>query len=121
VIRGAIIHLQGKLPVVADLAAPPARTDLGVVCTNLRTRDGKRPTFIDDQQGWFLIPMHEITIVELPRDAFDGADDAPIELGSGNGNPVRSLVPSGRNRASDEVDLAPLEPDEELLERIRQL
>jgi hypothetical protein len=122
VIRDVVIHLQGKLPVVGDLPALPAPTDQAVLCTNLRTRDGKKPTFIDDTKGWFLIPMHEVTIVELPADAMQ-TSGPPIQLGGG--------VASSGGEASEadeqaldpfgELDSEPLEPDEDLLARIRQL
>ena len=113
-IRNVVIHLAGKLPVLADLRAVPAPNDVTVLCTNLRTRDGKRPSYIEDGGAWFLLPMHEVTIIELPADALETAAattaDEPIQLPSG---PMAE--------PADELDTAPLETDEELLARIRQL
>jgi hypothetical protein len=120
VIRDVVIHLQGKLPVVGDLPNLPSATDQAVLCTNLRTRDGKKPSFIDETHGWFLIPMHEVTIVELPADALQ-ASGAPIELGAGGALAVGSGLPTDDPDPFDELDTEPLEPDEDLLARIRQL
>ena len=101
------------------MRAAPRSTDQGVICTNMRTRDGKQPSFIEDSAGWFLVPMHEITIIELPVDAYDASSD-PIALGTG-------LADNGHHRgdapreAAAELDTSPLEPDEDLLARIRDL
>ena len=37
-----------------------------VRCTNIRTVDGKRPTFISDPKGTFVFPWHLIRLLELP-------------------------------------------------------
>ena len=119
-IRAAIIHLQGKLPVVADLRAAPRSSDQGVICTNMRTRDGKQPSFIEDSSGWFLIPMHEITVIELPVDAYDASNE-PIALGSGIAEGSHHDRADGHHQPADELDTSPLETDEDLLARIRDL
>lgn len=120
-IRNVVIHLQGKLPVVGDLPALPAVTDQAMLCTNLRTTDGKRPSFIEDTHGWFLIPLHEVTIVELPADAL-AASGAPIELGAGAkdapGGSSLALIAEAADPFAD-LDGEALEPDEDLLARIR--
>ncbi|HEY7598738.1 MAG TPA: hypothetical protein VH741_02335 [Candidatus Limnocylindrales bacterium] len=125
-IHNAVIHLAGKLPVLADLRAAPSPSDQALLCTNLRTRDGKKPSFIDDTNAWFLIPIHEVTILELPEDTFDPSVDAA---------PPAADAPQRRRPKPTESDLgvvmlgpgpepdygAPLEPDEDLLARIRAL
>jgi hypothetical protein len=117
VIRNAIIHLQGKLPVLADLRAAPTALDHGLLCTNLRTRDGKRPSFIDDPQAWFLIPIHEVTILELPVGSLEATVDAPAAA-NGHAEDLRVVM---LGAGDDPGGADPLEPDEDLLARIRQL
>lgn len=98
-IRGAIIHLLDEQPLLADLAAPPAATDTLLVCTNLRTLDGKRPIFVDGGDSTFGISWRQIRFVEIPAGA---TEDEAI---SGAGEAVAE---------------APLELDEEFLRRIRE-
>ena len=59
VIRDAVLHLTGKLPLLVDLHAPPAAGDVSLLATNVRTRDGKRPTFAENTDSWFVIPLRE--------------------------------------------------------------
>ncbi len=47
VLRNVVIHLNNEQPVLADLFGIPSPRDVAIVCTNLRTPDGKRPVFID--------------------------------------------------------------------------
>ena len=42
-IRNAIIHVQNEQPLLADLYEMPSALDQGLLCTNLRMLDGKRP------------------------------------------------------------------------------
>jgi hypothetical protein len=119
VIRDAVIHLSGKLPLLADLHAVPGPTDLTVLCTNLRTRDGKRPTFVEDTQAWFVIPMREVTIIELPIGGVDPRSGEEIEAAPLTGREL--TVSTAADEASDDEDDSSLEPDEDLLARIRQL
>ena len=44
-IRDAVIHLLSEQPVIADLFEMPSPGDVTLLCTNLRTKDGKRPVF----------------------------------------------------------------------------
>ena len=132
-IRNAVIHLQGKLPVVVDLRQAPSSSDTALVCTNLRTRDGKKPSFIEETNAWFLIPMHEVTILELPAGSLDETADAPAPGGrrsreARNGHAAER--PAGGADGPGVVMLGPgpdpldgqaIEPDEDLLARIRSL
>src|SRR5688572_17964082 len=43
----AILHLLNDQPLLVDLLEEPKPGDLTVVCTNVKTVDGKRPVFID--------------------------------------------------------------------------
>ena len=64
-IRDAVIHMQGEQPLVADLPALPTVSDACLVCTNLRTLDGKRPVFVDATGSTFIIPLQHIRFIEV--------------------------------------------------------
>jgi hypothetical protein len=102
VVRGAVIHLNNEQPVVADLFDFPTARDVAVVCTNMRTQDGKRPIFIDHTESVFVIPLAFVRFIELPGAlAAEEADGGP-----------------GRSRSSAPVE-SEIEIDEEFLRRIR--
>jgi hypothetical protein len=105
VVRNAVIHLNNEQPVVADLFEFPTARDVAVVCTNMRTQDGKRPVFIDQASSIFVIPLAYVRFIELPRDA--GQDGG--ETGPGG---VRSRPAAAPAEAEIEID-------EEFLRRIR--
>jgi hypothetical protein len=111
VIRNVVIHQAGQLPVVADIRELPAPGDANIICTNMRTVDGKRPTFVDHMDSWFLIPMLTVRFIEVPKSAMAGAgqedDFAPEEV-------LEMAEP-------EPVDEGPAEPDEDLLARIRNI
>ena len=99
---------------IADLFEMPASADLGLRCTNLRTMDGKRPVFVDDQHSFFFFPYLNIRFVEIP----------PASLGrTAIACPSRSgLAP--RRRLGRDRSTAPeedLEIDEDFLRRIREV
>ncbi len=120
-IRDAVIHMQNEQPLVCDLREMPDARDLGLLCTNLRLVDGRKPTFIDATDSWFVIPYHIIRFVELPLSS--------VEAGE------RLALPAGRivERSDDEEDEEDLEDgedadegelddaSEELLQRIREV
>ncbi len=78
-IRGVILHMQGEQPLRADIEALPTPSDACLVCTNLTDLSGKRPSFIDHTDSWFLIPLLHIRFVEIPSGAVarDGAEPEP--------------------------------------------
>ena len=57
VVPNVIIHLLNDLPIVADVQALPSGADRNVRCTNVRTVDGKRPSFVHDPSSTFVFPM----------------------------------------------------------------
>ena len=98
----AILHLLNDQPLVVDLLEEPKSTDLTVVCTNVKTVDGKRPVFIDFSTSTFVFPMAMVRFVEIPR-AVDEADRAaPSAIGA------------------DAEDSEDLEIDEDFLRRVRE-
>jgi hypothetical protein len=108
-IRNVVIHQAGQLPVVADLKALPATGDANLLCTNLRTADGKVPTFIDDRNSWFVIPLLTVRFLEVPRASM---------VEAGESEPEPELVVEDGQAVGEE---APSDPDPDLLARIRNL
>ncbi|HEX5451541.1 MAG TPA: hypothetical protein VFW86_04055, partial [Candidatus Limnocylindrales bacterium] len=53
-------------PVVADLLSDPQTGDMSIICTNVRTLDGRRPVFIDATDSTFVFPYAGIRFVEIP-------------------------------------------------------
>ena len=98
----AILHLLNDQPLVVDLLEEPKSTDLTVVCTNVKTVDGKRPVFIDFSSSTFVFPMAMVRFVEIPREA-DEADRARL-----------STTSAGDEESED------LEIDEDFLRRVRE-
>jgi hypothetical protein len=103
-IRGAIVHLLNEQPILVDLLAMPAASDTGLVCTNLRTLDGRKPIFIEHQGSTFFFPYLHIRFIEVPGETEGGVVPAP--------SPAAASAPS----PAEEEDL---EIDEDFLRRIR--
>ena len=70
-IRNAVIHLLNEQPVLADLFEMPQALDQGLLCTNLRTMDGKRPVFVERQRRRLLLPVSPRSVPRDP-DRLDG-------------------------------------------------
>ncbi len=100
-IRGAVLHLLGEQPLLADLQSLPGPGDTCVVCTNVRLTSGKRPPWVDRKESWFMFPMTQLRFVEIPPEAMGrAAEGALIEREPGD--------------IEQELEL-----DEDLLRRIR--
>ncbi len=106
-IRDVVLHLSGEQPLLCDVREMPDPSDGGIMCTNLRTIDGKKPIYIDHTDSWFLFPFHLIRFVELPL--------ASVEAAS-----VLAL-PAGRIVDPNAPDEEELDAQEELLQRIREV
>ena len=60
---------------VADLYEAPSSGDVGLRCTNLRLKNGKRPVFVDDIGSIFFVPYLHIRFLEIPhRSGITGGD-----------------------------------------------
>lgn len=106
-IRDAVIHMQGEQPLMADLPELPSAGSVCLVCTNLRTVDGKRPVFIDRGDHTFVIPLNHIRFIEIADQApRPDADQHPEE------DEVLQL-PAGED--------AELALDEDFLRRVREV
>ena len=68
----AILHLLNDQPLIAELFVDPKASDAAVICTNLRTIDGKKPVFIDFANSTFAFPMAAIRFIEVLRTGEDG-------------------------------------------------
>lgn len=119
VIRDAVIHMNNEQPLVCDVREMPATSDVGLLCTNLRLVDGRKPTFIDAIDSWFLIPYHIIRFVELPL--------ASVEAGERLALPPGPIVAHGEDEedgddgpGTDDEELLD-DASEELLQRIREV
>ena len=112
VLRNVVIHLNNEQPVLADLFDLPSPRDVAVLCTNLRTPDGKRPVFIDQTESIFLLPLAHIRFIEMPR----AADRDSADPGAGP-------AARGRHRTASPASVpeADLEIDEDFLRRIRDV
>jgi hypothetical protein len=67
VIRNVCIHVENEQPLLCDLFDLPTQADAGLVCTNVRSMDGKRPVFIDQSASTFFFPYHVIRFLEIPE------------------------------------------------------
>ena len=105
------IHLANDLPVLVDLEGMPEPGDRIIRCTNVRTIDGKRPPFVHDAHSTFLLPLHIVRVIEVPRMSDSSAvatqDDEELYRGS---HPV-----------APEPEIDDEEAEEDLLARIRQI
>ncbi len=108
VVRNAVIHINNEQPVLADLYDFPSPRDVAVLCTNMRTPDGKRPVFIDDTNAIFVLPLAYIRFIEIPAQA-----------GSDGDEPSTAPRSTGRHRPAEPAPEAELEIDEDFLRRIR--
>jgi hypothetical protein len=105
-IRNAIIHIHNEQPLLADLYETPKALDQGLLCTNLRMLDGKRPVFIERSDSAFFFPYLHIRFVEI----MPGSSGLP-ELGDASAE-------AEPEAAADEAEL---ELDEDFLRRIREV
>jgi hypothetical protein len=106
VIRNAIVHLLSEQPVTADLLEAPKPGDALLICTNMRTLDGKRPVFIEQVGSTFVLPYIHIRFIEiLPERQHVAGEEAGTAAERGAPEPPPD---------------ADLEIDEDFLRRIRE-
>jgi hypothetical protein len=72
----AVVHLLNDQPVVAELLGDPQAGDQTLLCTNVRTLDGKRPVWLDRVDSTFVFPYAGIRFVEIPSGAASRGDMA---------------------------------------------
>ena len=90
-------------PLAVDLLEEPKPSDQSIVCTNVKTIDGKRPVFIDFSSSTFVFPVTMLRFLEIPQEAAEANATRPILAGAGE---------------DDEAE--DLEIDEDFLRRVRE-
>ena len=105
-IRNVIIHVQNEQPLMADLYEMPSALDQGLLCTNLRMLDGKRPVFIEKSDSAFFFPYLHIRFIEIM---------------AGSSGLLELSEPGSATEKEELVDEADLELDEDFLRRIREV
>jgi hypothetical protein len=132
-IRGVILHLHGEQPMKADIESLPTAADAGLLCTNLRTLEGRKPVSTEYLDSVFLLPYNIIRFIEIPRAAIHEAGlDYDLPPSPATLPASATAVPEGVNvvvtpppagsspDVTEDDDLEHLAPDEELLRRIRE-
>jgi hypothetical protein len=111
----------------------PSASDAGLLCTNVRSLDGKRPVFIDSMTATFFFPYHIVRFLEIPEGAVDprrfddavrspgNAADAGVAAGMDAMNRLPVVVGSAGEQGSDGDAEVDLEIDEDFLQRIRDI
>ena len=117
-IRNAVLHLHNEQPLLADLPTSPAPGDTALICTNLRTLDGKRPFFVDSSASTFVFPLVHLRFVEVPAAAAAPAPRGEAAPGETTDVPAAPALPAA---AGGPAEVDDLELDEDLLRRVREL
>lgn len=99
----AILHLMNDQPLAVDLLEEPKPSDQSVVCTNVKTIDGKRPVFIDFSSSTFVFPIAMVRFVEIPTETAEADGSRPL------------MAALGDDDESDELEI-----DEDFLRRVRE-
>lgn len=66
-VHDVIVHIANEQPIMADLLALPLSSDTNLICTNVRTMNGKKPVFVASADSTFAFPLIHIRFVEIPR------------------------------------------------------
>ena len=101
----AILHLQSDQPLAVELLEEPKPSDITVICTGVRTIDGKKPVFIDFTSSTFVFPMAMVRFIEIIN------PDAEAERTAGQ-RPLAAMA--------DADEAEDLEIDEDFLRRVRE-
>jgi hypothetical protein len=110
-IRDVVIHLLNEQPVLADLYEMPKALDQGLLCTNLRTMDGKRPVFVAKSDAIFFFPYLHVRFVEVLT-----AVTGMPELEAPGASTAAGEAPAAEPEADTDLEL-----DEDFLRRIRDV
>ncbi|HEY5628730.1 MAG TPA: hypothetical protein VIR16_04395 [Candidatus Limnocylindrales bacterium] len=128
-IRNVVVHVSNEQPLLTDLFDVPSASDAGLLCTNLRMMDGKRPIFIDRVDNTFFFPYHIIRFLEIPvgaieRHTAEADGGAPTTRGSADtlgGAELESRLPAVVEAEAEELESDLGEIDEDFLRRIRDI
>ena len=128
-IRNVILHLHNELPLKADIESLPTAADAGLLCTNLRTLEGRKPLSTEYLDSVFLIPYNIIRFIEIPRASIAqaglGTDlpmrpaQLPAEASGVSEHPSVIITPPPASvEWPDETRAGERQPEEEALERL---
>lgn len=112
-IKSAIVHLANELPILVDLYEVPTATAQSVRCTNVRTVDGKRPSFVHDPRATFVFPWRVIRLIELPA--------GPTAAQAADKRVATTTQPEPPAPPAEPAEMIDEEPDADLLARIRSV
>jgi hypothetical protein len=74
VVHDVIVHIANEQPIMADLLALPLSSDTNLICTNVRTMNGKKPVFVSFQDSTFAFPLIHIRFIEIPRAQMEASE-----------------------------------------------
>ena len=138
VIPNVCILVENEQPLLVDLFDLPTSADAGLLCTNVRTMDGKRPVFIDQMASTFFFPYHVVRFLEIPERYMAGrrataarrapdaqtattedlAEDALLDEDADDSSLLPIAVGAPGEPNGDDLEL---EIDEGFLQRIRDI
>jgi hypothetical protein len=133
VIRNVVIHVSNEQPLLADLYSVPSSGDVGLVCTNVRMMDGKRPIFIDHADSTIFFPYLHVRFIEIPSGEMQkhmaAGGFTPDAAGATGAEDVEQRLPAVTGEASgldggDRIELETedeLVIDEDFLQRVRDI
>src|SRR5262245_38094776 len=113
--------MNGEQPLLVDLRTLPSAADACLVCTNMRYMNGKKPSFVDASDSWFLLPLQMVRFVEVPAAEIENSE--MLALPAGDLTPTdtdREFVPTDDFGVPDE-DGMDFESESELLRRMREV
>lgn len=75
-LRDVVIHLHNEQPILADLMDEPTASDTCLICTNLRTMNGKTPVFAERADSTFVFPLAHVRFVEIRPESLEESEVA---------------------------------------------
>ena len=72
----AIVHLLGEDAILADIDELPDPNHNYMVLRNIRKKDGKSLTYVDDEATAFLYPWNRVSFIELMGEVSTAASRA---------------------------------------------
>jgi hypothetical protein len=68
-LHDVVVHLHNEQPLLVDLLFEPRQNDTVVICRNLRTLNGKKPSFVDHADSTVVIPHAHVRFIEVPEES----------------------------------------------------
>ncbi len=107
-LKDVVIHISNEQPILADLAFEPQPGDMALICTNIRTLNGKTPIFVESANSTFVFPMVHVRFVEIKPGSgpqVPEGEDAVGEIEPSNGRAA-----AGRSRRRGSASVGAREP-----------